>query len=296
MTTFAFLSKNTVIKGSQLILALLCMGLLTVLFIFGKTRTPMDKALADIQKASSPPTKTVKELDFEKFLNQFSQKLPIAAQDSINLLSEKLSASTNESEKQSIHTQIANIWENYRLPGPQAYYLEKNAQMGNDAEIWEKAGRQYFIASRLSKDTLLNPWYADKAVTAYEMGLEIAPEDLDAKVGLAKVFIDGKNEVMRGVFTLREVVAVDSTHIEANLTLGRLSVFSKQFDKAVTRLEKVVLKDSTNSEAHYYLGESFLGLGNKTKALEHFETCKTLVQNPAFIKELDMYINNIISN
>jgi hypothetical protein len=40
----------------------------------------------------------------------------------------------------------------------------------------------------------------------------------------------------------------------------------------------------------YFLAEAYKGLGDKQKAIELFEKCKTLVKNPDFTREVDNYI------
>jgi lipopolysaccharide biosynthesis regulator YciM len=95
---------------------------------------------------------------------------------------------------------------------------------------------------------------------------------------------------MKGVTLLREITQNDSTNIPANIILGKLAIQSGQFDKAKKRLELVLSLRPDNTEAMYFLAEAYKGLGDKQKAIELFEKCKTLVKNPDFTREVDNYI------
>ena len=131
-------------------------------------------------------------------------------------------------------------------------------------------------------------------LSSIQKTITFAPSNLDLQVSLAECYVEGKEAIMKGVKMLQDVTAKDSTHIGANLLLGKLAITSGQYDKALVRLEKLVAFAPENSEALYYLGETYLALGEKEKAVDVFEKCKKLVKNPAFSKELDEYIKNNI--
>jgi len=95
---------------------------------------------------------------------------------------------------------------------------------------------------------------------------------------------------MKGVGVLRELTAKDPNHIPANLMLGKMSIQSGQFDKAILRFETVLKQEPKNKEALYFLAEAYKGKGDKKKAIELFEQCKNIVNNPSFSKDIDEYI------
>lgn len=253
----------------------------------------MDLALKKMEEATSMSEKGQKEVDYDSFLQQMREKLPKQAVDSLTLLQGRLDLSKNSESSPLIYEQMAQIWQQNGGAGPAAFYTEKIAVGQKSDTLWEQTGKKYLIASRMSRDTLLSPWYASKAVHSFEQSIELAEDKSSAKVGLAKTFIEANNEIMRGVFLLREVIAEDSLHTEANLLLGKLSITSKQFEKALVRFNTVLNNDPRNTEAMYYLGEANLGLGNKDAAIAYFEKCKSLVKNPAFREELSLYISRI---
>ena len=72
---------------------------------------------------------------------------------------------------------------------------------------------------------------------------------LDQKVREAIAIIEsGQGPPMQAIFTLREVVAEDPNHLEAQYQLGRFAMMSGQIDKAVPRFE-IVLDLQPDNEA-----------------------------------------------
>jgi len=259
----------------------------------------MEEALSDMQEQMDAARNNDKDehpvVDYASKIIEFQDKLPEVVKDSLLLLENQSRKTDNVSEKQEILTQIIQKWDKQGTFGPQAYYTRKIAETEATIQHWEDAGDKSLLAFKLNRDTSLHDYWGTQVAEAYEKALELEPNNLEMKVKMAQTYVDVKKEVMRGVFMLREVVAEDSMHINANLTLGKLSVFSGQHDKAVTRLKKVLKSEEDNSEALYYMGEAELGLGNKAASLEYFQKCRRLVQNPAFREELDRYINSIIN-
>jgi len=135
-------------------------------------------------------------------------------------------------------------------------------------------------------------WQAKEAIGCFNKTLQFNPENVDVKIALATCYTEGTGETMKGVTLLRDITSKDSTNIAANVILGKLAIQSGQFDKAIKRLELVLSLQAKNTEALYFLAEAYKGQGNKGKAIELFEKCKKMVNNPDFTKEIDQYINS----
>lgn len=115
-----------------------------------------------------------------------------------------------------------------------------------------EAGQILFNA--LSTDTTenmqVNLVYSSRY--CYEKAIELKPGDADAQIGLATVLVQGTNEPMKGIVMLREVVAKDPLNINANIELGRFSMMSGQYDKAIERFNAVLQKDSLHLQSRYF--------------------------------------------
>lgn len=164
---------------------------------------------------------------------------------------------------------------------------------GSDAD-WNKAGDAYMAVSMIEeKDAALAHYAMEASISAYKKASEINPENIDYKISLASAIMELGEEVMQGVQILLGIIEKNPDHIPANLILGRYGIISGQYDKAIQRLEKVVKLDPTNTEAYFYLAEAYNGIGRKQDAIETFEQCKKLVNDPGFSAEIDNYIQKI---
>jgi tetratricopeptide (TPR) repeat protein len=70
---------------------------------------------------------------------------------------------------------------------------------------------------------------------------------------------------------------------------------SGQFEKAAERFKKVLEINPSRIDMYVYLGEAYVRLGNKEKAIENFEVFKNLSNDQQMIKEVDDYIASIKS-
>lgn len=189
--------------------------------------------------------------------------------------------------------QIERFWLSRGKPIAAAHQrLQWNKSYKDQAEFTEKTQKGLSYLSLLQNE-------ADRKYLIEEIGTSIKaesdknPENIELKLLLSNFYVDFSNEIMKGVFLLRDIVQKDSLNLQANLTLGRLSVMSGQYDKAVSRLETVLKVDPNFVEAHYFMGEAFAGMGNKEKSIYHFEIVKSKVDNPDFDREIDMYLDKL---
>lgn len=287
-------------KTSQWILIACGIGITLGLYFFGpiKSSKPLGEGTetmggrGPMQGANPFTGKGKSNINLADSLDIFRQMLNETQRDSLKLLEEKLTKAGDN--KLPVLLELAGTWRNWRSPELASYYQLAAAAEKNDLETWQLGADEAFIAMKMSPDTLWKNYFADKAIEGYEKTITFAPSNLDLQVSLAECYVEGKEAIMKGVKMLQDVTAKDSTHIGANLLLGKLAITSGQYDKALVRLEKLVAFAPENSEALYYLGETYLALGEKEKAVDVFEKCKKLVKNPAFSKELDEYIKNNI--
>ncbi|MBL0341448.1 MAG: tetratricopeptide repeat protein [Bacteroidetes bacterium] len=65
---------------------------------------------------------------------------------------------------------------------------------------------------------------------------------------------------------------------------------SGQFDKAIERFNKVLEINPGRIDMHVYVGEAYVRLGNKEKAIENLKIFKNLSNDQQMIKDVDDYI------
>lgn len=185
---------------------------------------------------------------------------------------------------------IAEFWERQKNLNVAAHYYKKAALLENTEKSITFAGNLFLLQMNNTQEAEIKEWQAIEAIECFNKVSEINPQNLNTKIALANCYIDGTGEIMKGVGALKEVTATDSTNIQANILLGKLSVKSGQLEKAVKRFNTVLSQDSKNTEALYFLAEAHKNMGNKEKAIELFEQCKKIVNSPDFSAEIDNYI------
>jgi cytochrome c-type biogenesis protein CcmH/NrfG len=134
----------------------------------------------------------------------------------------------------------------------------------------------------------------DQSLTSYQNAINIDPENLELKVKLGSAIVDRSPQPMQGISLLLEVIQKDSMHINANLALGKFGIISKQYDKAVIRLEKVLSLQPENTEALFLVAEAYSNLGDKEKAVSLLKKCKDLVENEDLKKEIEAYLQQLL--
>lgn len=276
-------------KSAQLALVAVCLLIVVLLYAFGNTKTPIEEALA---KSGMPSTEVAKEMDPSVMVEIWNSRLSESRRDSAVMLQKRLQSNSEEGKEAAVA--LKEIWEKWGNFEASAYYSGIEAKNQPSAANYVSAGERIFVASRVARgDSAVGPFMLDYGISLLQDAVESYPEDADIKILLSRYYVDGKGAVMQGVGLLREVTARDSSHVEANLLLGKLGIVSGQFDKAASRMERVLVRAPDNAEAWYYLGEAKVGLGDKPAATKAFEKCLELSGEPEFKRELEKYIKEI---
>ena len=234
----------------------------------------------------------MKPASFDSIIAASHQQLPKTAADSVKTIENELAATRDSSRMAAVFITLAHTWEVNGHPAIAAYYGAKAAKLENSEKKLNFAG-QFFLD--LMHDAATPPsvqlWEAQEAVDCFKRSVALDPDNDTAKLALASAYIEGTGETMQGVQLLLGITREKPDDIPANLMLGRLSVQSGQFDKAIKRFETVLKQEPRNTEALYFMAEAYKGRGDKQKAIELFEQCKQIVNKPAFSKDIDNYIN-----
>lgn len=234
--------------------------------------------------------------DFGLYKETVFAGLEATERQKIEKLDKELAEATTDSLKLMLLNDIITVYEQQGAQVVASVYSEEQARLINTSAAWEKTGDNYvsvlYNMPQLPAD--VTGFVVKSAQSSYLQAIELDSANTDARISLATTYMetpdDGTNPAMQGVKLLLDVVREDSANVRAQLILGRYGIISGQFDKAVQRLETVVSLDPQNTEALFFLGEAYNGLGNKAKAIENFEKCKRLVNDPEFTAQLDAYI------
>jgi lipopolysaccharide biosynthesis regulator YciM len=78
-----------------------------------------------------------------------------------------------------------------------------------------------------------------------------------------------------------------------NMELGRFSVMSGQYDKAIERFIVVLQKDSLNLQAHFLLAESYMAVGDTLQSVEVLRRTQGLTGDPVLDNQVRQYIESL---
>ena len=87
---------------------------------------------------------------------------------------------------------------------------------------------------------------------------------------------------MQGILTIREVVNQHPTHYQANLELGKFSLQTGQFEKALQRLEQASQSRTNEWEPWFYLGMTYEQLGQLPQAHTAYDNALSRTTNEQF--------------
>ena len=232
--------------------------------------------------------------DFAAYKESAMAKVPADQKELIKNLEEKEGKATDKAEKKKLLNELIAASEKNKLDAIACNYSREIAKTENTVAAWVKTGDNF--SETYGGETTnagLRAYLIQGAQESYQKALDLQPENTDVKIGLATTFIDGQQQPMAGVTMLLDIVRKDSNNVKAQLILGRYGIVSGQYDKAIQRLTRVTVLEPKNTEAWFSLAQAYQGKGDNAKALEYFEKCKTLVNDPQFNAEIDSYINQI---
>jgi tetratricopeptide (TPR) repeat protein len=274
----------------QLILTGAGILLLISLFLFGNIES---------QKSNFPHTEhTAATFNITDSIQNAKQGLSSSQLLYVSNLENSITRGDVKQQSHNNYIHLANFWkDSVNAFLPYAYYLSEAVKLDNSEKSLTFAARLILDSMRREENEVIKAWEAETAIVLFEKAIQLNPANDDLRIGLGSCYVYGKGmtgnatETMKGIQELLKVVNKDSNNMKAQLVLGIGGVISRQYDKAITRLNKVVAAQPGNLEAVSWLADVYAEIGDKTNAVKWYEYSKKLVNNPAFSKEVDTRIN-----
>jgi tetratricopeptide (TPR) repeat protein len=273
--------------GSKLRIGLVTGAIALAAIIYLLPKTPVSA-----KTENQPEAQAVKATTFsiESLLASSKPGLGWENERRVDSLEQQLNSNNNSL---SVYDSIAAVWDKSEKPGIAAWYFEKKAEKAAGEKDWLNTAYRYFDAYKSAKDSLEAAFFLEKAIEGYTMVLEKNPHNLDAKTDMGVLYAEGTAEPMKGIMLLREVIAENPLHENAQLNLGFLSMKSGQYEKALERFKKVLEINPSRIDMHIYLGETYVRLNDKKKAIENFMIFKNLSNDQQMNSQVDQYIASL---
>lgn len=276
--------------NKQILLTVGGIVVLSALFFFGRIET---------KKA---PSKEPAKAEFNVNDLIFKAKGSLTSSQNIYVSDIENSIKRGDVKDQQVHQydQLADFWkDSAKAFIPYAYYLSESAKLDNSEKKLTFAARLLLDSMKREDNPTVKGWEAERSAELFEKAIVLDPDNDDLKVGLGSCYVYGKGmigdaqETMKGIQQLLQVVRKDSGNMSAQLVLGVGGVISKQYDKAIERLNKVIAFDNKNMEAVSWLIDAYIGKGDKENAIKWYEYSKKLVNNPEYSKAVDERIKEL---
>lgn len=236
---------------------------------------------------------TMKPASLDSLITASNKLLPKTAADTVKTIENELAAIGDSSRMAAVFIRLAGVYERNGINALAAFYTGKAGKLEKSAKTLTFAGQLFLGFAESEASPSVRQWEAEQAMALLEQSEALDANNEDTKLALATVYIEMSGEPMKGVGILRGIVAEKPDDVPANMLLGRMSIQSGQFDKAVGRFETVLKQQPGNSEAMYFLAQAYEGTGDKKKAIGMLEKCKEIVNKPEFSKEIDRKINSL---
>lgn len=269
---------------------------LIVLLYWGGNTVPPAKPKVENQPgagAMAQGPNTMKPASFDSLLSASRRQLPKTAADSIKTIENELAANQDSSRMAVVFSQLSGVWGRNGSPAIANYYGGIAAKLEKSQKKLTFAAQYFLQLMQEENSPSVQVWEAGQAAWCAGQALSIDSTNEDARLALASAYIEGTGEPMKGVQILRGITSEKPDDIPANMLLGRMSIQSGQFDKAVKRFEVVIRQEPDNKEAVYFMAQAYEGTGDKQKAIEMLTRCKKLVNKPEFSAEIDKKINSL---
>jgi tetratricopeptide (TPR) repeat protein len=275
-------------RKSQIIIVIIAIMAVISLFYLPKYLVKDEREQAKVEKIGNTPHSEVPETSHQ-------MEIPEDQLNKINLLRKSYFSVLEKEKKLKFADSLAILFRNVNKYDSSARYLEEIAILDPTRKNVIKAGDAYFDAATFALNEEKSSDLAEKARALFEKAFEEDKNNLEVKTKLAKTYFGSHDpqNTMKGVKMLKEVISVDPGNEESLFNLGTLSIQSKQYDKAVERFEAIVQKNPSHIEGLFWLGYSYMMMGEKGKAKDAFKKAKKLSKDPQVLATVDNYLKEL---
>lgn len=274
----------------QIILIGIAAVLLATLFLFGRTKP---NSLKDVEESR---LENAQKASINEIVAKSKATLSEAEANLIAALEGDLDIAGSDSAKLGTFKKLSSTWYQLKNFAASGFYAEEVALIDNSDSAWSIAGINYALCFSNTGDERTYNYCYDKAITAFESAISIAPDSMVYKENLAYCYTQNNDpsQVMKGIKIYQGILDADSTNIKVLLTLGKISVERTQdYPKALKRLKRAVEQAPNNFEANYYLAVTYAGLNQLAAARQYYKKALSLTNDNDTKQKINTLLNNL---
>jgi hypothetical protein len=269
-------------KTTQWVAIAGCILLVVAIYLFADTKKPAASkpegpmASRDVKKDDTEAP----AFDWDGYMQKV--KGAIGSKDTLAIIS-GLEKGGSPSDLRS----LINIYHNRGESIAEAYYTLQLGQQTKDS-LLTRAGDLFAATAAISTDDALHKYLLDESVESYK-DAALQDSSVSTQMKLASAYMDQGTAPMQGVGILLGIVTKDPNNADAQFLLGKFGIVSRQFDKAIVRLEKVVSLRPQNYDAVFLLAVAYSGKGDNAKAITLLDKCSKMVTKPELKQKIEEY-------
>lgn len=249
-----------------------------------------------VKKGATAPEEQ-EAVNINILMNEAREALDTSELRFLTELESRLAAAEDIPAEIQLYKLISRTWNESKRYVIGGYYAEKVAELEATGEAWSIAGTTYGMGFQTSTDMPTKRFAATQAISAFQEAQKLEPDTLVHKINEALMEVelasaDPTVMPMQAILKLRDLADKNPDNARAQMSMGRLSMRSGQFEKAVPRFEQVVALNETQEldqrlvlEAHYALADCYKMLENKEKIAYHYDMCIKLSENDVALQE-----------
>jgi len=272
---------------------LVAVVLAAVLFLFLYVAVPTKpKERKQIDKTRALQAEEPATISIDQLLRASKGKFETEKLEPILQLEKKLESGSDKEKTETLKS-ISSEWNKLDQFAIGGFYAEEVAKAENSGTAWSIAGTTYYTCFQQSVDSLIRAHCIDKAIGNFESAISLEPNNQTHRVNLGLCYVNGSANPMKGILMIREIAEKYPDNVLALITLGKLSLRTNQLEKALQRFEAVLKNDPENVDAHFWLGQTFLQKGDKSKAADYLKKCIQLTDDLNMKKRVTSILNSL---
>ena len=259
--------------GRSHVLTILVFAVLFAILYFG-----CDTQSKEQQSLVKTRENNLEIINIDRIVSESKEQLEAPAQRILQGMESSLQVADSDSSRIEILESIASFWYQTGFPLVSAHYAKQIAEsLESDLQAWSICGTSFAIASKSIENEDQIKYAIQNSRQAYENAISLDSENLDNRINLALSFVDFPIEEnpMKGILMLVDLNKQHPDNVSILMQLGRLSIQTNQFEKAIQRLSRVLELDPENKNAHCLLAEVFTKMGETEKAEKETIFCNS---------------------
>ncbi len=269
-------------------------GFAVILFLglyLGVPTKPRDRA--QINKTRALQAEEASTITVDQLLKAAKGQLDKSQLASILQLEKQLETTQNSKERSDLLKSISSEWNKLNRFALGGFYAEQVADIAQSDTAWSIVGTTYYSGFQQSTDSLTRKYCVDKAIKAFENAISFSPDNSSHKVNLGLCYVNGSGNPMKGILMIRDLADKNPKDVLASTTLGKLSLRTGQYEKAIGRFKNAIQNDPTNVDAHYWLAQAYIESGDKTKGKIQLNKCLQLTNDKVFVNRVQSILKTL---